>query len=540
MVNFLVLLSALVVSMALVPILLRIAHGRRGLDMPDGRKVHSQPVPRIGGIAIAVGTLLPVVLWLPLSEIHLAYLAGLVVILAFGLADDLFGLGYAWKFVGQAIAVLIVVIGGGVLVEHLPFMGLDAAPAVLAIPFTIVALIGVTNAINLADGLDGLAGGQVLLSLAAIAMLAYLADGQSLLTLSLSMGGAILGFLRYNTHPARIFMGDGGSQFLGFSIGFMVIVLTQRVHPSMSPVVALFLLGVPVIDTLTVIVQRLFERRPVFRADRNHIHHKLLALGFDHYEAVLAIYCAQALLVTLGYGLRYASDGVLLAIYLGFAAAVLAFFQLASARGWRVRAAQPSNGSFLQRQVAAMRQSRIVYRVTLAAIQVLVSILFLFIVFSVGRVPPDIGVGSLLLATTIGLSMAVKSSSRFLLQVHVYVTAVFMIYLFEVGGREYSTVVDTLIVSLAIFVIVGIRLTRGNDFRITPMDFLIVFIAILGPTLADFQAADAALASGMPKVIVVFYALEFLLHATRDRCRGLIWCTMGTLLVAGVRGLSML
>jgi UDP-GlcNAc:undecaprenyl-phosphate GlcNAc-1-phosphate transferase len=177
----------------------------------------------------------------------------------------------------------------------------------------VIAMVGMINAINHSDGLDGLASGEVLISLSAMAFLAYqVGGGNEVLIIALAALGAIIGFLRYNTHPAKIFMGDTGSQFLGFTVGFLAILLTQRIDCSMSPAVALLLLGLPVVDILVVLKKRIREGRNWFKASKNHIHHRLLSLGFLHEEAVIVIYSAQILCVTTGVLFCYRSDWLLL------------------------------------------------------------------------------------------------------------------------------------------------------------------------------------------------------------------------------------
>ena len=536
MVYFFALLTSLAVTMALIPPLIKLGHRVDFLDLPGERKVHLQAVPRIGGIAIAVGFFVPLLLWLPLEREYISFLLGLSVILLFGLLDDSLNLGFGWKFLGQLIAVSIVVFVGGLHVSHLPMMGFLEVPAYLSIPFTILALIGVTNAINLADGLDGLAGGQVLLSLVAVALLAYLANGQELVVVSLSLAGAILGFLRYNTYPARIFMGDGGSQFIGFSIGFLVIVLSQEVHAAISPVVVIFLLGMPIIDTLTVMMQRLFERRPLFAADKNHIHHKLLKLGLDHYEAVLIIYCAQALLVSIGYLLRYQTDALLLAIYATFCALVLGFFYLVGRYQWPLASTQPLRESLLKRQVASLRRTGIVPRVITLSLQLLTVSLFMGVVVAVDDVPSDIAVASLVTALASLFLIVVKKMQLRLIQLVIYVTAVFSVYLLAGSSAAVGTASHIVFFLLAIGVLMGIRLTRGNDFRVTPMDFLIIFIAVLVPAVPDIGAINGALTTGIPRAIILFYVLEFVLHGDRRGWKILQWGAILSLTLAGIRG----
>ncbi len=537
MVYFFSLLTSLAVTMALIPPLIKLAYRAEILDLPDERKVHMTAIPRIGGIAIAIGFFIPLLLWLPITREYISFLLGLTVILVFGVLDDYFELGFGWKFLGQLIAVSIVVFFGGIHVTHLPMMGFDEMPSYLAIPFTILALVGVTNAINLADGLDGLAGGQVLLSLVAVALLAYLANGQELVIICLALSGAVLGFLRFNTYPARIFMGDGGSQFLGFSIGFLVIYLSQQVHAAISPVVVIFLLGLPIIDTLTVMIQRLYERRSLFVADKNHLHHKLLKLGLDHYEAVLIIYCAQALLISVGYLLRYQPDYLLIIVYAGFFLLVLGFFYLAGRYRWRLAAGQPLRESFLKRQVASLRESGLVPRVITRSLQALTISLFLIVAVGVEDVPKDIAMASLVLAGGSMSLLLMKKMPLYLAQMVIYVTAVFTVYLLAGASREMEWGSHVIFSLLALGVLVGIRLTRGNDFRVTPMDFLIIFIAVLVPALPDLGQINSALTTGIPRAIILFYALEFILHGDRRSWLTMQWGAVLALFLAAVRGL---
>ena len=200
---------------------------------------------------------------------------------------------------------------------------------------TFLFLVGVTNAVNLSDGLDGLAGGMSLLCLCAIALLAAVSGNALVVTLALIECGAILGFLRFNTHPAQIFMGDSGSQLLGFSIGVLAILATQGESTSVSAALPLLLLGLPILDTLAVMWQRVRAGRSPFSSDRNHLHHKLLALEFAHAEAVAVVYLLQVALFLVAYFLRFESDLVILAVFLLFAAAALFALKWAGATAWR-------------------------------------------------------------------------------------------------------------------------------------------------------------------------------------------------------------
>lgn len=250
--SLLALVAAMAMSMVLIPLMGRFATRLGLIDRPNDRKVHAAPIPRVGGIGIVAGALIAVYFLLPLDKLTLGYLSGAMVLFVFGLWDDIAEIGHYPKFVGQFIAALFVVLYGELYVVSFPFIpGGEISPA-FGIPFSVIALMGVINAINHSDGLDGLAGGESMFSLGAIALIAFLAEGGLALTIALTVMGGIMGFLRYNTHPARVFMGDSGSQFLGYSLGFLAILLTQRTDPELSPAVVLLLLGLPVIDILEI------------------------------------------------------------------------------------------------------------------------------------------------------------------------------------------------------------------------------------------------------------------------------------------------
>ena len=200
-------------------------------------------------------------------------------------------------------------------------------PGYIAIPFTVLIIVGVTNAINLSDGLDGLAGGMSLLIFCCIAYLAHLEGESTIVLVSACLAGAIFGFLRFNTYPATIFMGDSGSQFLGFSAVVLSLMITQGRTP-LSPLLPLVILGFPILDTVIVMAERVAERRPIFSADKNHLHHRLIRLGFFHTEAVTAIYVIQAFLVVAAIFLKYHSEWLLFGGYVIFSLLIVAVFSV--------------------------------------------------------------------------------------------------------------------------------------------------------------------------------------------------------------------
>lgn len=222
-------LSAVLLTVVAVPFLSRLAPRLGLVDVPNGRKVHDRPIPRVGGLAMVLGVFAPTIYWSGGDRLVIGYLAGAAVLVAFGAADDCLDLRPRWKLLGQFIASLVVIFYGGVKIATLGALLPDdiLLPVWISVPLTVIAIIGVTNAINLADGLDGLAGGISLLSISCIGYLAYLEGDINIGLIALALAGAIFGFLRFNTYPATIFMGDAGSQFLGFSAITIALALTQ-------------------------------------------------------------------------------------------------------------------------------------------------------------------------------------------------------------------------------------------------------------------------------------------------------------------------
>lgn len=518
MLAFFAFILAMFISMLLIPPLMRSAERFAFVDMPSERKVHERPIPRIGGLAMVAGALAPVVLWLEPVAYFDGYLWGVGAILAFGLWDDRRNLHYGLKFAGQLIAVLFVVFHGGLLIRYVPLMGIEPIPYWPAVALTIFALLGVTNAINLADGLDGLAGGITLLSLGMLALLAYLSADLQLVLVAMAVMGGIVGFLRFNTHPAQVFMGDAGSQFLGFSAGVLVIVLTQKTNPVLSPSMALLLLGLPLLDTLIVMTQRLMNRRSPFKPDRRHIHHRLMDLGLDHYEVVVVIYALQASLVSLGFVMRYHSDWLNLALFAGFLVAIAGLTTLSNRRGWRLRQAERERPQSAMRRLAGkLKQRALMTRVPTLFAGIAMPASGLYAAASLGRVPADGRVTTFALLAGSLAALAWKPwRQQFLLaeRLLLYVMITTLVFYW---GNEHGGVVglrqpeNIFFMALGGAVLVAYRFGHNRNFRVTPTDFLIILIALLVPTLTRTLYPQQYLGEVAIKTLVLFYALELLL-----------------------------
>lgn len=507
------LLVSLSLTIVMIPILERIAPHVGLVDMPDGRrKVHTHTVARCGGIGLGAGALVAVLMLREASPDLIGYVCGALIILAFGVWDDIADLNYRLKFAGQIAAVMVAMSTGTVLHE-LPLLG-DATPGWLAYVFSFLLLLGVTNAVNLVDGLDGLAAGCALLSLAAMATIGQSAPDSAVAVVAVALIGAILGFLRFNTWPAQIFMGDAGSQFLGFSAGVLAIWLIGSEGASLSPAMILPLLGLPIIDTLTVMVQRIAQGRSPFAPDKGHIHHKLLGLGFSHGEAVSLIYLVQALLVMMVFTLGKASDAEVIAAYALICVVVIGSIEWARHTGLRLHASEASG---VERRNLFLRRLRWLPK---ACDLSLIASLALFML--AGALAPhtasmDASLVTALLAIVALVAILLPApASRWLIRICTYVMLGLSGWTLSLQAQEIPVVAQSLwtyATMVLLLLLVGVRVTRRDLLSITPQDALIALIAV-GALLIPPHLQNS-FGRLVPIAVVNLFTVEFLLEGTR-------------------------
>jgi UDP-GlcNAc:undecaprenyl-phosphate/decaprenyl-phosphate GlcNAc-1-phosphate transferase len=515
---------AMVVTMACLPALVRLATRWHIVDQPGARKVHSVPVPRVGGIAMAVGVLVAALLTIDLQTQDRWFLAAAGVLVLFGALDDRFDLDYRIKLIGQLLAVGIAVTAGDVQVRTITLDDVVILPQWISLPLTVVFLVGVTNAINLADGLDGLAGGTTFLCLCAVALLSSVGDQGAGTALSLAFAGAVLGFLRFNTYPASVFMGDAGSQVLGFAIGVFSVRATQGAASQVSAAIPVLLLALPILDTLSVMAQRISERRSPFSADKNHIHHKLLAMGFGHHEAVMVIYVLQAALFLLAYFLRYESDLLILGVVTLFFALSISVFQAATRFGWRLRgggrAAAADSG--LSRLVTRLQAPEMLPRLSYQVIAWALALYAVLIVLKTARFSSDLRLLiSALLAVAVGFLVILRSRPLSLAEkAIVYVTATVLVYLdalVDTPDRFISVLTWVAVAAAAIASAVRLRLHNDRRFQVTPLDLIVLFMALVVPSLPGTLHLPQGGAHAIAKLVIVFYAVEMLVSRAEGR-----------------------
>jgi UDP-GlcNAc:undecaprenyl-phosphate GlcNAc-1-phosphate transferase len=311
------LIVAMGVTWLLTPATIRLAHVLGAVDRPDRRKIHRKPVPRIGGLAVFGGFVagLTFAAWATAGTLNPSanvYWIGLGIaatgILLVGLADDIWGLSFHLKFVTQTMAAVFVWLCGFRIEILTHPLGGVLDPGWLSLPLTVLWIVGITNAVNLIDGLDGLATGIALISAGAMATIAFVRSELGVTAATVALAGSLIGFLRFNFNPARIFLGDSGSMFLGFVLAVTAVRGSQKGPAAVAILVPLLVLGLPLLDTSLAVVRRLYwlghrgarangavryaiaNFREVFLADRSHIHHRLLQVGLSHRRAVIVLY----------------------------------------------------------------------------------------------------------------------------------------------------------------------------------------------------------------------------------------------------------
>ena len=293
------LIVAFIAAIILTPLVKRLAFRLGAVDAPNYRKVHARIMPRLGGLAIFGAFMIGILLLKFVTNFESDYLYAILIaatiIVATGIVDDMREISAKAKLLGQVIAACIVVFVGGIQIENinLPFGG-ELEFGWLGIPFTIIWIVGITNAINLIDGLDGLAAGVSTIALVTLAVMAMIMGNGIVIAMAAILAAATIGFLFFNFHPAKIFMGDTGALFLGFMISVLALLGFKNVAV-ISFVIPVIMLGVPISDTFFAIVRRLRSGKKWSDPDKSHLHHRLLDLGFSHRQTVTIIYAMAAM-----------------------------------------------------------------------------------------------------------------------------------------------------------------------------------------------------------------------------------------------------
>ena len=309
---------SMIVSLILTPIVIKVSHKLGIVDQPNFRKVHTKPISVLGGTVILLSFLVGIWLGHPIETEVKPLVIGSVLIYLVGLIDDIYDLKPIIKLMGQIVAALVVVYYG----VTIDFISLPIGPTIhfgiLGIPITVVWIVAITNAINLIDGLDGLASGVSMIALMTIGFIAILQANIFIIMICSVLIGALLGFLFFNFHPAKIFLGDSGALLVGFIVGFLSLLGFKNIT-FVSLFFPIVILAVPFIDTLFAMIRRVKKGQHIMQADKSHLHHKFLELGYSHRQTVLLIY-SIAILFSLSSIILYLSQpwGVFMMLILIF------------------------------------------------------------------------------------------------------------------------------------------------------------------------------------------------------------------------------
>ena len=292
--------SALI-AFGATPVVKNLAFQVGAVDVPkDNRRMHDHPIPRMGGLAICLGFLFGVLIFAPLTRPVQGMLLGGIIIAILGIFDDIYDLPAKLKLVVQIVAALVAVLSGNVIqvlsnpniFSSNPYWNLG----VLSIPVTVIWIVAITNAVNLIDGLDGLACGVSTISSMTMLIIALLVSEQNVAVMMAALAGACIGFLPYNMNPAKIFMGDTGSTFLGFILATVSVEGMFKMYTIISFVVPFLMLGLPIFDTCFAFIRRIAHGQSPMHPDRSHVHHRLIDMGFSQKQAVGILYIISAIL----------------------------------------------------------------------------------------------------------------------------------------------------------------------------------------------------------------------------------------------------
>ena len=291
---------AMLVSFVLTPLVKRLAHKIGAVDIPmDERRMHKEPIPRLGGLAIFIGCIVAILAFAEIGVQLRGILMGAAIIVAVGIVDDIRPLGAGLKLILQIISALIAV-GHGVRIETianpLPFGGDYLNFGIWAIPITVIWIVAVTNSVNLIDGLDGLADGVSTIGALTMLIITLLMGDLPVAIICGALVGACVGFIPYNMNPAKIFMGDTGSTFLGYMLATISVLGLFKLFAVISFIVPFIILGFPIYDTASAFTRRILKGQNPMKADRSHTHHKLIDMGMNQKQAVATLYLVSGVL----------------------------------------------------------------------------------------------------------------------------------------------------------------------------------------------------------------------------------------------------
>lgn len=538
-----VFITALFSSLLMVPLLRHWALSRGEVDTPDARKVHSAPIPRLGGIAICMAFLFSLLVYVDLTREIRGILAGTLVIFFTGLVDDLHGLSPRRKFLGEVGACLVAMTVGNLYITRLGdlfgFGSIDL-PMGLAVPFTVFAVVGVINAMNLIDGLDGLAGGVSVIALCAFfALAAHDGNGGAALLTAALLGG-VLGFLKYNFYPARIFMGDTGSLAVGFVFGFLAVLLTQAPGSDISPIVPVLILGVPIMDTVWVMCRRVVQGMSPFAPDKTHVHHKFLDLGFQHRFTVLIIYGISLFWACVSVAFHLFPGYVLLVTFLSLS--VLMYVVLRFIR--RSRFGFLAFDSSLGIRESRVFQQMIKWMDALLPLVTALAVLFLLVILFKGT-PSEGGfwqISLVIFLAGIGLLFATRDPKNDFLLAMLFLASLVIAFVGEMNGKRtvlegmsLDRLGEMILLPMAVLVSLRLLFRRAGEFFLNTADFLVLAISIVLAVVLPQIDREGIFTAALPKGVILFLAVKTVSVRGRRQAGFMVGTILAVLAVISLR-----
>ncbi len=326
--SYITFLTAFVISFAAIPPFRLLANNRGVMALPGGRHIHLRPTPKLGGIPVALSVIIIFIFFFPADKVIASYLASSFLMLLLGIIDDVKETHWRLKLIISVGATSILIIGGGIWIKSIGnlFGTGEIQLGIWGIPFTYFAVFGLISAINLIDGLNGLACGVSSIAFISFAVFGYMYGNNTVFYLSLANLGATLGLFKYNYPNAKIFMGDSGSLFLGYSLSVLAILLTQD-DGKVEPMVPVIILGIPLFDTLRVMTLRIINKRSPFKGDKTHLHHLMTRSLIPQTRAVKIIWMLSCHMSLLAFVLHRYDSWLLLLIFCAVAALMGVFIE---------------------------------------------------------------------------------------------------------------------------------------------------------------------------------------------------------------------
>jgi UDP-GlcNAc:undecaprenyl-phosphate GlcNAc-1-phosphate transferase len=518
MILFASFIVSMLVATLLIPVVKRFAFRFGFVDKPNSRKVHTHLMARIGGLAIILGALVPLLIWLPLNRAVIAYSVGAFIIIVLALLDDKYDLSPLLKLAVQSIAAVIAVFYGDLGVHQFHLFWFEFTLSTYSsLIVTVIFILTVINGVNFSDGLDGLAGGMALLSLVALMMLAYRVGASDIVLICTVLAGSLLGFLLYNSHPAQVFMGEVGSQFLGFSLAVLTIFLTQAKTDIYSAFMPLLLIGLPLVDLLVVVLGRLVKNKSPFLADRSHIHHRLLDMDLKQHSSVFILYLLQCVSIGMALAFRFEGDTFVLFLFVMFTLTVGGVLF-----AWETKGIPGLHyvNTFIDGPIRSLNNH--VIRLDLGKWVKLLSAFaiigyLLTGVLVVGRVELKEGLIAGVLFLLLVFFQSRPSLERFpgfFIRFIFYLCTsgiLFYVYLESSVVIDHKLGVDAFFIMLSLLILFGIHFSGDNRLTPRPIDFLVILLVLILPVTSNQGQSEQVYWMVAVHLLVLFYGIELLL-----------------------------